>query len=124
MYSIAFPKMFTRSRTLLYKDHEAIKSNLVLLLASEKTSLFGDPYYGTRLLPVLFEQNSKIVKDLVIDEIYTSIIDFMPQVYLERKDIDIESDGVDIIVKIRCRYYLDNVADLYEINLTASEELV
>ena len=47
MYSINFPKMFTSAKTLLVEDHDAILSNLKLLLASDRTALFGDPYYGT-----------------------------------------------------------------------------
>lgn len=118
MNSIAFPRIFRHTRTLMFEDHDAIRSNLILLLASEKTTLFGDPFFGTNLLPILFEQNAPIVKDLVIDEIYTSILIFMPQLYLERKDIKLEARGVDLYAIIRCTYYLDRVADLYEINLT------
>ena len=40
MYSIAYPNMFTTSRTLLAKDHEATMNNLKLLLRSDKNALF------------------------------------------------------------------------------------
>ena len=55
MYSIAFPNMLSNSKVLLYKDKEASLSNLKLLIGSDKTSLFGDPYYGTDLLQAIFE---------------------------------------------------------------------
>lgn len=122
MYSIAFPKMFGSSRTLLLKDHDAIKSNLRLLLVSEKTALFGDPYFGTELKKVIFEQNNSIIKDLVIDEIYENIITFMPQVYVKRENIAVTSNGIDLFATIKCTYYLDQQSDLYEINLTAVKE--
>ena len=121
MYSISFPKMFSKSKTLLYQDHEAIKSNLIILLGSDKLALLGDPYYGTQLKKVLFEQNAPIVKDLIIDEIYSSIITFMPQVLLDRNDVQITCDGVDVYAEIKCRYYLDNVSDLYVINMTKND---
>ena len=76
MYSINFPKMFTSAKTLLVENHDAILSNLKLLLASDRTALFGDPYYGTELKKFIYEQNNSILKDLVIDEIYETIILF------------------------------------------------
>ena len=122
MYSINFPKMFTSAKTLLVEDHDAILSNLKLLLASDRTALFGDPYYGTELKKFIYEQNNSILKDLVIDEIYETIILFLPQIYLSRSDIDVTSDGVALFATIRCTYYLDQKSALYEINLTNVEE--
>ena len=71
----------------------------------------------------IYEQNNKVIKDLIIDEIYESILEFMPQIYLTRDDIIITSDGVDIFATIRCTYYLDQKSDLYTINLTNVEEV-
>ena len=46
MYSLAFPDMFSISRTKLVKDHEATSSNLLLLLNTvTRGCLYGDPYY-------------------------------------------------------------------------------
>ena len=78
MYSIAFPEMFTTATTNLVVDYNATLSNLKLLLMSDKLSLFGDPYYGTNLIQMLFENNNTILKDLLIDDIYTAIATFMP----------------------------------------------
>lgn len=123
MYSLDFPNMFSSTRTNLIEDHEATYSNLRLLLLSEKTSLFGDPYFGTRLKRVLYEQNSVILQDLIIDEIYTAIIMFMPQIRLKRSDITVTSDGVDVYATIRCTNLVDYVTDLYTINLTTVDEV-
>lgn len=123
MYSLAFPKMFTSAKTLLYKDHDATLSNLKLLLASERTSLLGDPYFGTILKRVIFEQNDGILRDLIIDEIYTSIITFMPQISLERNSIIITSDGVDVFAKIYGLNLIDYKTDMYTINLTSTDEV-
>lgn len=120
MYSIAFPNMFDNSRTKLYKDTKATASNLWLLLKSDKLTLFGDPYFGTSLKKAIFEQNDSILKDLLIDEIYTVIITFMPQIQLSRKNIDIISDGVDVFAKITCTDLTDFTTNLYEINLTTN----
>ena len=118
MYSINFPDMFATSRTKLIKDHDATLSNLKLLLASEKTSLFGDPYFGTILKRIIYEQNTPVLQDLVIDEIYTSILMFMPQIKITRKDISLFSDGTNLYAKINCINLIDYTNNLYNIRLT------
>lgn len=120
MYSFDFPEMLKSASSRLISDRDAIRSNLKLLLGAEKLSLFGDPFFGSSLKKVLFEQSRSIVKDLLIDEIYTTIITFMPQVYLTRKDIKLTTDGTDIFASITYIDMLDNVSDLYNINLTAT----
>ncbi len=118
MYSIAFPEMFNTASTKLAKDHEATVSNMRLLLASWKTALIGDPYFGTNLKKFIYEQNNVVLQDLIIDDIYLSLQTFMPQVYVTRKDITIRHDGVDIYTTINCINKLDNQPNMYEINLT------
>ena len=64
MYSFAWPDMFNSATSKLSKDKEAIRSNFRLLLNSERLSLFGDPYFGTKLKQFIFEQNNTIIVDL------------------------------------------------------------
>ena len=96
-------------------------SNLKLLLKSVRGSLLGDPDFGTDLMMVYFNQNSPILADMIIDEIYTTIVTMMPQIGITRKSITIESDGVDIIAKLRLTNKLDYTTNLYQINLTNTE---
>lgn len=121
MYSIAFPTMLTNTRTVLVSDLEAVRSNLKLILQSERLSLFGDPYFGSELKRVLFEQAGSIIVDLVVDEIYTTIITFIPQVFLTRKDIELTTNGTDVFVTVKYIYVPNNTSDLYKINLTNYE---
>lgn len=121
MYSFAFPNMLSSTQANLISDKTAVKSNLKLLLSSERLSLFGDPYFGSQLKRALFEQASSLVVDLMIDEIYTTIITFIPQVFLTRKDITITTDGTDLFAHINYIYVPDNTSDLYSINLTNYE---
>lgn len=118
MQSIAFPNIFSNMYTNTVEDKEATKQNLLLLLSSEKTSLFGDPYFGTTLKKVIYEQNTGILADLVIDALYTAIQQFMPQIYLQRKDIRIELKGRELYAKITYRNLIDYQLDSYTINLT------
>lgn len=92
MKSIKFPNFLGENSTKTVDDFEATKQNLFLLLHSEKGELFGDPFFGIRLKRYLFDQNDAILKDILIDEIYTAIITFMPQIQINRKDIQIVQD--------------------------------
>ena len=121
MYSLSFPNIFSKdgTRTLLLEDHKATLSNLKLVLSSTKKSLLGDPDFGSLLRTKFFEQNTPILQDLVIDDIYTTITTFMPQLLLKRTDITITSDGIDLLATIKCTNLIDYELDTYTINLTS-----
>lgn len=121
MNSIAFPDIFNNTTTKVISNHEATVSNLKLLLLSDKLSLFGDPYYGTNLKKLLFEPNNYVLQDLVIDDIYTAILQFMPQIRIERSDISVVSTGSELYATIRALNLLDYTTDLYNINLISYE---
>ena len=123
MYSLAFPNMFSNAyNTKLIKDYDATLNNLKLLLNSERKSLYGDPYYGTALKRMLYEQNSILLKDLIIDELYTTIITFMPQIFVNRNDITVSSDGYSVYATLKCTNLIDYTVNLYTINLTEDAE--
>ena len=91
MKSIQFPEMFTRTVTNTVSDYDATLQNLKMLLWSEKGELFGDPYFGTGIKRYLYDQNDAVLVDILIDDIYTAIVLFMPQIRVERKDIQLKS---------------------------------
>lgn len=123
LYSLAFPNMFSSEKVNLYKDKQATMTNLKLLLASEVTSLFGDPGYGSKLMQAIYSQNDLILQDLVIDEIYTCIKTYMPQILVERKDIIITADNDGLYAEIRAVSAEDYTLDLYKIQLTDTDEI-
>lgn len=118
MYSINFPKMVSNTNAILISDHDATYQNLRLVLLSEKYTLLGDPYFGTNLKKLTFEQNNSILRDIVIDDIYNAILNFMPQLKINRNDITITSDKEKLYVNIKAVNYLDYQLDTYNINLT------
>lgn len=119
MISLGWPNLFSSScNTELLEDKQAIKTNLILLLNSERSSLYGDPYYGTYLKRYLFEQNSSNLVDLIIDEIYTTIETYIPQIYVSRGDIRLYSNRYELFAQLRVTYRADGTSDLYYINLT------
>lgn len=95
MRSIKFPNMFSTNSTNVWKSNEylkATKQNAILVLHTEKGELLGDPYFGLLLKHYLFDQNNYILRDAIIDQIYTQLALFIPQVHVDRKDIDIVQD--------------------------------
>lgn len=117
MYSIAFPDMVSNTNTKIISDHDATWSNLKLLLLSAKQTLFGDPYFGSNLKKLMFEQNNQVLRDIVIDDIYTTILSFMPQITLKRNDIEIISNRETVYIKIKCTNLLDYQVNTYTLNM-------
>lgn len=123
MYSIAFPQIFNGSTINLYKDADAVKSNLKNLLASNRGGLFGDPHYGTALKPILWDQAADaMMKELIKDEVYEAVLSYMPQSTIDRDNILVESVGNYVRVSIRAENDLGIVSDLMEITLLKSDE--
>lgn len=122
MKSIQFPEMFTRTVTNTVSDYDATLQNLKMLLWSEKGELFGDPYFGTGIKRYLYDQNDAVLVDILIDDIYTAIVLFMPQIRVERKDIQLfRSSKGEVTAKINALNKADFSTDMYEIVLLQAE---
>lgn len=117
MTSISFPKMFSPTSTNIVKDFDMTRQNLLLLLHSEKGELFGDPYFGIRLKRYLYDQNNYILKDIIIDEIYTQLALFMPQVRVERRDINIVQERAKLYCNFKATNLIDFTTDTYNLVL-------
>ena len=123
MNAVSFPNMLSANRTIIVKDLEATKQNLTCLLLSYKKTMLGDPYFGTNLRKLFYESNNDILRDLVIDDIYTSINTFMPQIRVIRKNIEVTSDRNSVYVHIKAQNMLDYSFEEYNIKLLDVEEL-
>lgn len=121
MESIKFPRMFSTTSTIGVNDKESNAQSILLLLQTERGSLFGDPYYGTRLKKIIFEQNGVLLKDIIIDEIYDSITTFLPKIFIRREDINIYSKKQNIYATIRYKNIIDGENDMLTINLLNQE---
>ena len=115
--SVSFPIMFNNTSTKIVEDNQATLQNLKLLLLSDRGALFGDPYYGTIIKRLVFDQNNVILRDIVSDAIYTAILQFMPQIKVNRKDITIAQSGSKIDVNIKATNMVDFQTDLYNLTL-------
>jgi len=117
MRSIKFPDIFNRTTTNISKDYYATLQNLKMLLYSNKGELFGDPYFGSNLKKYLYDQNDVILRDILIDDIYTAITTFMPQIYIERNNITIKSEDNKVIINIVALNRANYQTDLYSLVL-------
>lgn len=124
MKSIKFPNMLSKMSTFIVTDHEATSQNLKSLLLSEQGELVGDPYYGVKLKKYLYDQNNYVLKEILIDELYTQIATFMPQLHIQRSDIDITQDGSVLYASIKATNQLDFTTDMYNIVLLNGEDRI
>ena len=105
MRSFHFPNMFAGNNANIWKTSEyleATKQNAEILLQCRRGELFGDPYFGVTLEQFLFDQNNAVLREAVIDVIYTQLALFLPQVRVNRKDISIIQDKEK--GKIYCKF--------------------
>lgn len=123
MKSIAFPKMFNNASTNILEDHDATESNLKLLLLSEKNELLGDPYFGVQLRKYFYEQNNSVMDTMLIDDIYTAIALFMPQLIVRRQDIRLSHQGTELVCSITGTNQLNFKLDTYDVVLLRDEEV-
>jgi hypothetical protein len=87
--------MFNTNSSRIWLPEEynkATRQNALLLLQSERGELICDPYFGILLKHYLFNQNNYILKDILIDTLYTQIAIFLPQIKVSRNNINIVAD--------------------------------
>lgn len=108
--------MFNTSSSIIISDKEATMNNLKLLLLSD-TNNFGDPYFGLNLKKYYYEQNNHILMDICIDDIYTKISLFMPQIFVRREDIILTRDKSKVRCYIKVKNVLDYQVSIYELVL-------
>lgn len=123
MNAVRFPDMLSSNKTAIVKDKDATRQNLEMLLQSEKLTLLGDPYFGTNLSKLFFEYNNVVLQDIIIDDIYSAINTYMPQVRVLRDNIRLTSVGNTVRVHIVAQNLLDYSFDEYDIKLLTVEEL-
>lgn len=123
MKSLKFPNMISHNYVQTTEnDYDSTLQNLILLLGSEKGEFVFDPFFGIRLKRYMFEQNNKVLRDILIDEIYEQIRIFMPQLIIKRKDITIEPDTTKLYINIKARNQKDFELKTYNLVIFETEE--
>lgn len=119
--SLGFPKMFKGNSTTVCEGNEAVRHDMHLLLSSESGEFLFDPDWGIRLKRYTFSQNNYVLKDILIDELYTKITTFFPQLTLSRKDITITQRGTALYATIYAKNMLSFTTDMYSLKLFEEE---
>lgn len=126
MRSLKFPRMFSANSTNVWLEDEhkqATTQNLITLLYTERGELFGDPYYGLMFKHYLFSQNDQALADAIIDIIYTQVALFMPQLKINRNNIQLLTDQEK--GKLYCEFVaidqIDFTVDTYQLLLLSME---
>ena len=123
MISIKFPDMLSLNKVnLIYDNSEATLSNLRTLLHCDRKTMIGDPAFGSYAREYLFEQNDSMLRDIIIDGVYTTIRRYMPQLSLTRSDIKVTSDGYKVSANISCINNIDATVNNYNIDLITEGE--
>ena len=118
MKSLSDPNMFSNKiYTNVIEDKEATFSNLRLLILSERNTLFGDPYFGVNIRSLFFDQITSVLADILIDNIYTAILNFMPQIRLLRNNITLESDNNHVYISVKFSTLLNPNIDIFTMDL-------
>ena len=127
MRSIQFPRMFSSGSTNILKPSELEKitlQNIRNTLLSERGELTCDPYFGLKLRHFTFEPNNHILKEQLSDMIYTQLALFIPQIHVERKDIEVfqpRSEKGKVYCKIKYTYQTDFSVDSVQLLLFNNE---
>ena len=124
MNAVRFPDMIISNKTAIVNDKDATMQNLETLLLSNKYTLLGDPYFGSNIERLLYESNNIILQDIIIDDIFTAINNYMPQIRVLRNNITVASNGNNVTVNIRAQNMLDYSFDEYSIRLLTVEEVM
>lgn len=122
MNTINFPKMFNGNSTIINTGNKASIECIHLLLSSEVGELFGDPDFGIRLKKYTFNQNNYILKDILIDEIYTQLATFCPQLILDRKNITIKQKENKLYAEIVAKNRIDFQTNVYSLVIFENED--
>jgi hypothetical protein len=122
MRPLCFPKMFNSNNTRVWKASQHVEStqqNCTILLNSRRRELFGDPYFGLTLKNYLFDQNSQVLEDTLIDVIYNQIAIFIPQLKVDRNDINIirDQEKGKIYIEFSAIDYIDYSTNTYQLVL-------
>lgn len=117
MNCISFPKIFKGNSTSVQTGIEATKTCVHLTLSSERGELFGDPEFGIRLKRYIYNQNSYILRDVIIDEIFEQLRLFHPQLIVQRNDIKIVQNTTQLIATIKCINKVDYTTNMFNIVL-------
>lgn len=127
-YNIKFPLEDNPSKNRFFQmtntTKEALASNLMLLLLTEKGERYYMPDYGTNLLQFLFEPNDSLTINDIKEDIKRTVSKYIPELNIDdiefKQDTDFEGNPINenaLTVLIKFTYSENTFVDTGEIEL-------
>ena len=127
-YNIKFPLEDNPSKNRFFQMNnitkEALASNLMLLLLTEKGERYYMPDYGTNLLQFIFEPKDNLTISDIKEDIKRTVRTYIPQLEIDEIEFNqnVDYDGKpikenELSVIIRFTYSEDTFIDTGEIEL-------
>jgi phage baseplate assembly protein W len=87
-FPISDDKRTNRFLDLNRRTKEAISSNLLLLLLTEKGERYYMPDFGTNLLKYIFEPSDNVTVDDIKVELNEVVTKYLPKIFINNVDFD------------------------------------
>ena len=79
---------------------EVIKQNFKSLLLTSPGERVMDPTFGVGLRNYLFEQNSVLLKEQIMENVYEQVSRYLPFIKIEQVNIDSDDTGATLMVSV------------------------
>ena len=100
-----FPDTFSNDgRVSMKKGADAVSQCLGLMVKCQRPQLRGDPQYGTNLYEMRYMGNTKVLRNMVKDDIIRLSRTYDDRIIMEQDDVSIEPNEEK--VNVYCQYYL------------------
>jgi phage baseplate assembly protein W len=123
-FNISFPiqddvennRLFAMNKNM--KD--AVKTELLMLLLTERGERWYNPDYGTSLRKFLFEMGDQITDDLIVDDIKSSVSKFLPRITVSTIGVEPINNNTRLIITIKFTYGQGYFSGEDEVKVTIS----
>jgi phage baseplate assembly protein W len=117
---VVFPLMnggvFQQSLTI----KEQVKSNIINVLLTQRGERVLQPDFGAGLKNILFENNPN--PDEIQDLIFSQLQTYVPEIIMDRVEVQTDIDRHIIFVTLVYSFLLDNTQDSIQININQQQQ--
>jgi phage baseplate assembly protein W len=117
---VVFPLMnggvFQQSLTI----KEQVKSNIINVLLTQRGERVLQPDFGAGLKNILFENNPD--PDEIQDLIFSQLQTYVPEIIMDRVEVQTDMDRHIIFVTLVYSFLLDNTQDSIQININQQQQ--
>lgn len=127
-YTIKYPIVDDNKTNYLFEmcglSKDTYKSDLLLLLFTEKGERYYMPDYGTNLLRYIFEPNDDATRNDIVDDLKRTVSKYMPNITIDSVDINVSNedestliDRGEVILDVKFTYNEDTYSEQSEISI-------